>query len=147
MAGGSERERMLGALAKLRTEIGPGSGVTGADPIVPRPLPCSLLEGERETLVEELGQALAGLAAAAQAARPDAPEAGANVRMGSVGGAEWVMRWALTDGGPRHLFEVLPDLVYLVTLPFMERAGSRAAAARCRELIAEVHPEDLHGDV
>lgn len=138
---------MLRALAKLTAEIDPGGGLAGAHPAEPRPLPRNFLEGEGETLVEELGRALAELAAAARAARPEEPQAGANVSMGSVGGAEWVMRWAVTDGGPQRLLEVFPDLVYLVTLPFMGQAGALAAAARCRELIAEVRQEDLRGEV
>jgi hypothetical protein len=123
------------ALAKLRVELAPNGGGAGPPAVLPRPRPRSLLGEEEEALVREIGGSLAELAAATASAHPATVALPESVTLGSIGGAEWVMRSALQSEEPERLRELVPDFVYLVTLPYLEREGARAAAARSRELI------------
>ena len=135
MLAGHELDRLVGALAELRVELAPGPDAVSAAVALPRPRPGGLLDEQEEALVRELGRSLAELAAATASAHPAAVTLPATVMLGSVGGAEWVMRWTLQGEEPERLGELVPDFVYLVTLPYLDREGALAAAARSRELI------------
>ncbi len=127
-------------MAALRAELGPPAtpqAGAGAPVVQPRPRANQLLGSEEEELVRELGRSLSELAATAASAHPPAVAPPASVTLGSVGGAEWVMRSALQAERPERLQELVPDFVYLVTLPYLERAGALSAAARSRELIEQ----------
>jgi hypothetical protein len=93
------------------------------------------LDPEEEALVGELGRSLAKLAEAAASAYPSTLRLPESATLGSVGGAEWVMRAAIARGEHQRLGALMPDFVYLVTLPYLEQAGALAAAARYRELL------------
>jgi hypothetical protein len=135
MAAREERERLVGALEELRAELRQPGALTDAPTAVPAPRPGSLLEGEEEELVEELGRSLARLAAAAESSHPPEVPLPESVTLGSIGGAEWVMRWAL-EGGDRERLEVLlPDFVYLVTLPYLGQQEALRLSRRTRELV------------
>lgn len=95
------------------------------------------MSGEEEALVREIGSSLGELAAATASAHPPAVTLPASVTLGAVGGSEFVMRQALLVGERGRLSTLVPDFVYLVTLPYLERAGALAAAARSRELIED----------
>jgi hypothetical protein len=133
---GHERDRLVGALAVLRAELAPEGDPTGTLTL-PRARAVSLLDEHEETLVRELGRALARIAAAAAAASPPTAPLPETITLGTVGGAEWVMRRELQDGRSEELVELVPDFVYLITLPYLQEAGAKAAAVRSRELIAD----------
>lgn len=135
MAAEDERERLVGVLAELQAELCPDGALTSTPGALPTPRSSSLLDPEEEALVGELGRSLAKLAAAAASAHPPTVRLPESATLGSVGGAEWVMRAAIARGEPERLGALMPDFVYLVTLPYLERAGALAAAARYRELL------------
>jgi hypothetical protein len=134
VAAGAQHDRLVEALAELRSEIGRRPAETADEQRVPRLRGNCLLDADEGRRVRELGLGLARLAAAARAERPVAglPE---SAILGSVGGAEWVMRRELASGRPGRLATLMPDLVHLVTLAYLGRAGASAAEARSRELI------------
>jgi hypothetical protein len=134
---GHERGRLVAALAVLQAELGPREGPSPAEPQLPRAHFDALLGAEDEELVRELGRSLAELAEATASAHPPAVPLPSITNLGAVGGSEWVMRQALLTGERGRLAELVPDFVFLVTLPYLEQAGAKAAAARSRELIED----------
>jgi hypothetical protein len=135
MAARDERERLLGALAELQAELCPDGDLASTPITVPTARPGSLLEREEEALVAELGRGLAKLAAAAATARPPWVSLPESVTIGSVGGAEWVMRSAIEEGERERLETLLPDFVYLVTSPYLEQGEALRLSRRTRELL------------
>jgi hypothetical protein len=130
-----ERERLVGALADLQAELGWEDPLAENPATAPTPRPGSLLEPEDEALMHELGRSLARLAAAAASAHPPEVPLPETVTTGSVGGAEWVMRSVLEGDDRKRLTELLPDFVYLVTLPYLDQEEALRLARRTRELL------------
>jgi hypothetical protein len=136
MAARDERERLVGALAELQAEFCQPDALADAPITVPMLRPgSSLLDHEEEELVGELGRSLARLAAAAASAHPPEVPLPESVTLGTVGGAEWVMRWALEDGERERLEVLLPDFVYLVTLPYLGQQEALRLSRRARGLV------------
>jgi hypothetical protein len=132
---GHERDRLVGALAELRVELAPEGGGQEKPAPQPRPRAGGALDADEEALVRELGGALGRLAVAVAAAHPPSAPVPASATLGAVGGAEWVMRSTLLAGERERLAGLVPDFVFLVTLPYLGQAGALEAAARSRRLI------------
>ncbi|MBA3866583.1 MAG: hypothetical protein H0X42_09610 [Solirubrobacterales bacterium] len=96
-----------------------------------------LLGAEDEELVSKVGESLAALAAAASATHPCSAPPPESVILGAVGGAEWVMRSQLLERRSERLTELVPDFVYLVTMPFLDREEALELSRRARELLDE----------
>jgi hypothetical protein len=140
---GQERDRLVGALAALRAELDPREAPqtgAGAPVVQPRARTNHLLGTEEEELVRELGRSLAELAEAAASVHPENAAPAPSATIGAVGGAEMVMRAELMAGRGERLPELLPDFVYLVTLPFADLAGAKALRDRARGLLDEDGP-------
>jgi hypothetical protein len=131
-----ERERLVGALADLRAELGWEDHLAAHPAMAPTPRSGSLLEPEDEAQIQELGRSLAMLATAAASAHPPDEPLPESVTQGSVGGAEWVMRSVLEGDDRKRLRELLPDFVYLVTLPYLDQEEALRLARRTRELLS-----------
>jgi hypothetical protein len=145
---GQEKDRLVGAIAALRAELDPGG--LGRAPGGPGERPRARLENslgaEEEDLIATIVGALAGLAAAAAAVHPRSVPPPPSATIGALGGAEWVMRATFVDGRAMRIGEVVPDFVYLVTLPFVGEAEALRLWRRAQELVAGIG-EDTDAEV
>jgi hypothetical protein len=131
---GSERKRLLWALAELSTEDGPGSrGIQPkqADtPLAERPLDATL-GAEDERLVTELRAGLAELAGLS----PGETVEGAVAVRRALDGAEFVVRGDLLTGQSARLPQLLPSFVFLVLLPLLGKPEALRVAERAARLL------------
>jgi hypothetical protein len=139
---GQEKDRLVGAIAALRAEVDPGglgraAGGPGGPGERPRPRIERSLGAEEEELIATIVEALAELAAVAAAVHPRSVPPPPSATIGALGGAEWVMRSTFVDGRATRIGEVVPDFVYLVTLPFVGEAEALRLWRRAQELLGD----------
>jgi hypothetical protein len=131
---GHERDRLVGAIARLHEEVDPGGLGDGGRPRF-APRFAGSLGAEEEELIAAVLDSLAGLAGGVAAAHPPTGDLPASFTVGALGGAEWVMRSHFLDGRPERLGDVVPDFVYLVTLPFVGQEEALRLWRRGQELL------------
>jgi hypothetical protein len=126
--------RVAGRLLDELPEAGPVE-VVGADSKFGDDVATSeTFTPDDDALVRELRAALATIAARLGAA---SEEPSSQSVLTALDAAEIVMRGELTTGGQNRLPQLMPSLVFLVTLPIVEQDRALALSHRTAELIDE----------
>jgi hypothetical protein len=107
-----------GASSMLRDRGGWGAGI---------------LSAEEDLLVVTIRRSLAKVAAAVERPKREGPPQQAV--SAALDGAEMVMRGELVRGNGEKLASLLPDFVFLVTLPMVEQAEALKLSRRAAELL------------
>jgi hypothetical protein len=94
-----------------------------------------ILDAEEESLVRELRGALVRIASALGAPTPEDPKA--RTIGAALDGAEMVIRGELLNGNARQLPDLMPSLVFLVTLPIVKQDRALDLSARTKDLVAQ----------
>lgn len=137
MRAGDQREALLRVADRLCAELGYADSEEEVDG-ARSPLGGSgggvgeVLSPEDESLVATVRRALAKVAVAAGAARPEADRSAVSA---ALDGAELVMRGELARGNATQLRALMPSFVFLVTLPVVEQDEALELSRRTSELI------------
>jgi hypothetical protein len=138
VSAGNAREAVLRVADQLCAELGfdevaselaRGRGPLSGDGIGM----LEILDPEDESLVVMIRDALAKVAAALGAGKPDG-DAGRAV-CAALDGAEMVLRGELVSGNFKRLPALMPSFVFLVTLPIVDQEEALELSRRTSELI------------
>jgi hypothetical protein len=144
---GTERDRLLRAMAELYTELGHEETVRGsaaeraAADAVGRGAFAGMLSKEEEELVASINAALAKIVGAVACQHPERVVPLPSSIVGALGGAEIVMRAEIIDGRVDRLAGLLPGFAYVATLPFAGEEEALRLSRRTAELLGDTGQE------